>query len=161
MKLLELELNQKNYIKILCVCIAFVIILLAIYYFSLLKYKNYELEEGTTIADIAEQNMSVHIDSMNYVNGKGEIVGFAYKEGEKVKTINCSYVLKNVDSGKMYILRTRYEENLNVPEEYTGNSGIHTRFISKGMKKGRYDVYVLYKNNNNNILAKTGIYLDI
>lgn len=161
MKLLELEINQKNYIKILCVCIAFVIILLAIYYFSLLTYNNYELEEETTIADIGEQNMSVHIDSMNYANDKGEIVGFAYKEGEKVKTINCSYVLKKEESGKMYILRTRYEENLNVPEEYSDNSGIHTRFISKGMEKGRYDVYVLYKNNQNNILAKTGIYLDI
>lgn len=161
MKLLELEINQKNYIKILSACIVFVIILLAIYYFSLLTYKNYELEDGTTIADIGEQNMSVHIDSMNYAKGKGEIVGFAYKEGEKTKTINCSYVLKKEDSEKMYILKTRYEENINVPEEYADNSGIHTRFISKGMEKGRYDVYVLYKNNNNNILAKTGIYLDI
>lgn len=160
MKLLELEVNQKNYIKTLCVCVILVAIILVLYYVSLLTYKPYELEAETVIADIGEENMSVHIDSMDYQNGKAEIVGWAYKENENIKTINCSYVLKNEENGKMYILRTRHEENLNVPEEYS-ISGIHTRFIAKNMQKGRYDVYVLYKNNNNNILAKTGIYLDI
>ncbi len=160
MKLLELEVNQKNYIKILCVCIILVVIILALYYASLLSYKSYELEDETIIADIGQENMSVHIDSMDYQNGKGEIVGWAYKEEENIRTINCSFVLKNEENGKMYILRTRHEENLNVPEEYSV-SGIHTRFIAKNMQNGRYDVYVLYKNNNNNILAKTGIYLDI
>lgn len=160
MKLLELEVNQKNYIKILCVCIILVVIILALYYASLLSYKSYELEDETIIADIGQENMSVHIDSMDYQNGKGEIVGWAYKEDENIRTINCSFVLKNEENGKMYILRTRHEENLNVPEEYSV-SGIHTRFIAKNMQNGRYDVYVLYKNNNNNILAKTGIYLDI
>lgn len=160
MKLLELEVNQKSYIKILCVCIIFVAIILALYYVSLLSYKPYTLENDTIIADIGEQNMSVHIDSMDYIEGKGEIVGWAYKENEKIKTINCSYVLKNEETDQMYILRTRHEENLNVPEEYA-ISGIHTRFIGKGLPQGRYDVYVLYKNNQNNILAKSGIHIDI
>lgn len=160
MKLLELEVNQKSYIKILCACVILVVMILAIYYVSLLSYKPFELEDETTVADIGMENMSVHIDSMDYQNGKGEIVGWAYKENEKIKTINCSYVLKNQETDQMYILRTRHEENLNVPEEYLV-SGMHTRFIAKNMTNGRYDVYVLYKNNNNNILAKTGIYLDI
>lgn len=160
MKLLELEINQKSYIKILCVCVIFVVIILALYYISLLSYNSFKLEEGTIIADIGEENMSVHIDSMDYINGKGEIVGWAYKEGEKIKTINCSYVLKNVETERMYILRTRYEKNTNVPEEYN-ISGIHTRFITKNMPKGKYDVYVIYKNNNNNIFAKTGVHIDI
>lgn len=160
MNLLELEINKKFYIKILCVCIILVGMILAIYYVSLLSYKPFKLEEETIIADIGEQDMSVHIDSMNYQNGKGEIIGWAYKEGEKIKTINCSFVLKNVEKDYMYILRTRHEENLNVPEQYQ-ISGIHTRFIAKKMPKGRYDVYVIYKNNNNNIFAKTGIYIDI
>lgn len=160
MKLLELEVNQKSYITILCVCAILVVIMLAIYYVSLLSYKSFKLEEETKIADIGEESMSVHIDSMDYQNGKGEIVGWAYKQGEKIKTINCSYVLKNTENEDMYILRTRHEKNLNVPEEYQV-SGIHTRFIATKMPKGRYDVYVIYKNNNNNIFAKTGIYIDI
>lgn len=160
MKLLELEVNKKSYIAILTIFIVLVVIILGGYYFSLLTYKPFKLEAETKIADIGEENMSVHIDSMDYQNGKGEIVGWAYKEGEKIKTINCSYVLKNIENEDMYILRTRHEKNLNVPEEYQV-SGIHTRFIATKMPKGRYDVYVIYKNNNNNIFAKTGIYIDI
>ncbi len=160
MKLLELENDKKNYIKILCVCIILVCTMLAVYYVSLLSYRTFKLEDETIIADIGEQDMNVHIDSMSYQNGKGEIVGWAYKEGEKIKTINCSFVLKSVEKDDMYILRTRHEENFNVPEQYR-ISGIHTRFFAKKMPKGRYDVYVIYKNNNNKILAKTGIFIDI
>ena len=60
----------------------------------------------------------------------------------------------------MYKVRTRYEENLNVPLEYR-NAGLHSRFLSYGLANGTYDIYVLYKNNDNNILANTGIHLDI
>lgn len=160
MKLLDLEVNQKNYIKILVFCIVIVLVILAIYYISLLTYKPFTLEEGTSIADINEQNMNVHIDILERQGKKVEIAGWAYKENEKIKTINSNYVLKNQETGKMYILRTRYEENINVPEEYK-ISGLHSRFVLGNLSNGRYDIYVLYKNNDNNILAKTGVYLDV
>lgn len=160
MKVLDLEVNQKGYIKILCACILIVVIILAIYYVSLLTYKEFTLEEETIVADISEQDMSVHIDVLEKQGKKVEIAGWAYKEGEKIKTINSSYVLKNQETGKMYILRTRHEDNINVPEEYK-ISGLHSRFILGSLASGRYDIYVLYKNNNNNILAKTGVYLDV
>lgn len=160
MKLLDLEVNQKNYIKVLVFCIVIVLIILVIYYISLLTYKPFTLEEETIIADINEQDMNVHIDILEKEGNKVEIAGWAYKENENIKTINSNYVLKNQETGKMYILRTRYEENINVPEEYK-ISGIHSRFILGNLSNGRYDIYVLYKNNDNNILAKTGVYLDV
>ncbi len=160
MNLLNLEVSKKGYIKILCFCILLVIIILIGYYFSLLTYKSYNQEEDTIVADINEQDMNVHIDILEIQGKKIEIAGWAYKENEKIKTINSNYVLKNQETGKMYILRTRYEENINVPEEYK-ISGLHTRFILGNLASGRYDIYVLYKNNNNNVLAKTGVYLDV
>lgn len=161
MKLLELEVNQKSYIKILCLCILVVIIIMVSYYASLLSYEKFTLEEDTIIADIGEHEMSVHIDSLTPPGTRNaEMYGWAYKEGETIETINCNYVLKHQETGEMLKLRTRYEGNTNVPKEYY-NSGIHTRFLTSGLKSGRYDIYVLYKNNENNILAKTGIYLDI
>lgn len=160
MKLLDVEVNQKNYIKILSVCIIAVVAILIFYYASLLTYKNYTLEEDTIIANINEEEMNVHIDILEPQGIMGEIAGWAYKENEKIKTIDCNYVLKNSETGKLYKLRTRHEENINVPKEYS-ISGIHTRFITKGLAKGRYEIYVLYKNNNNNILANTGVHLDI
>lgn len=160
MKLLDLEVSQNSYIKILCVCILIVFIILIIYYVSLLTYKPFTLDNDTIVADINEQDMSVHIDILEKQGKKVEIAGWAYKENEKIKTINSSYVLKNQETGKMYILRTRHEDNINVPEEYK-ISGLHSRFILGNLDTGRYDIYVLYKNNNNNILAKTGVYLDV
>lgn len=160
MKLLDLEVNQKNYIKILVFCILIVLIILIGYYISLLTYKPLVLDEATSIADINEQEMNVHIDILERQGKKVELAGWAYKENEKIKTINSNYVLKNQETGKMYILRTRYEENINVPEEYK-ISGLHSRFLLGSLSNGRYDIYVLYKNNDNNILAKTGVYLDV
>lgn len=160
MKLLDLEVNQKNYIKVLCACILIVLIILICYYVSLLTYKPFTLDENTSVADINEQDMSVHIDILERQGKKVEIAGWAYKENEKIKTINSSYVLKNQETDEMYILRTRHEENINVPEEYK-ISGLHSRFILGNLANGRYDIYVLYKNNDNNILAKTGVYLDV
>lgn len=160
MKLLDLEVNEKSYIKILSALILVVIVILVIYYISLLTIKPFTLEEDTVIADIEEQDMNVHIDILEKQGKKVEITGWAYKENEKIKTINSNYVLKNQETGKMYILRTRYENNINVPEEYE-ISGLHSRFILGNLESGRYDIFVLYKNNNNNIFAKTGVHLDI
>lgn len=160
MDLLDVEINKKNYIKILCACIIIVFIIIAIYYITLLTYSSYTLEDGTIVADINEQDMNVRVEVLEKQGIKVEIAGWAYKEDEEIKTINSHYVLKNQETGKMYILRTRYEENENVPEVYK-KSGLHSRFILGPLANGRYDIYVLYKNNDNNILAKTGIYLDI
>lgn len=160
MKLLDLEVNQKNYIKILVFCILVIFIILMLYYISLLTYKPFTLEPNTAVVDIDDDEMNVHIDILEKQGKKVEIAGWAYKENEKIKTINSNYVLKNQETGDMYILRTRYEENINVPEEYK-ISGIHSRFILGNLANGRYDIYVLYKNNDNNIFAKTGVYLDV
>lgn len=160
MKLLDLEVNQKNYTVILCICVILVFIILALYYVSLLTYKNYSLEEGTKVIDIDDKDIVVHIDILEKQGKKVEIAGYAYNNKEKIKTINSNYVLKNQETGNMIILRTRYEDNINVPEEYK-KSGLHSRFILGNLPSGRYDIYVLYKNNSNNVLAKTGVYLDV
>lgn len=160
MNILNLEVNKRGYIRILCLCILIVIVILIAYYISMLTYKSYNLEEDTIVANINEQDMNVHIDILETQGKTVEIAGWAYKENEKIKTINSNYILKNQETGEMYILRTWHEENINVPKDYK-ISGIHSRFILGNLTSGRYDIYVLYKNNNNNILAKTGVYLDV
>lgn len=160
MKLLEAEVNQKSYIKVLCVCILFVIILLILNFSSLLFLKEFTLEEGTAVCDVGEGKMNVHIDSLTPSGKKVEIVGWAYKEDEEIRSINSSYVLKNRETGSMHLAQTRHETNLNVPQVYS-RAGLHTRFLTGNLKSGTYDIYVLYKNNENNVLAKTGVHIDI
>lgn len=161
MEFLDLEINQKNYIKILILSIVIVFAILGIYYITLLLPKNYVLEEATKVVDFEEEeDLIVHIDSLSPPSKKIEIFGYAYRQDESVTTVDCSYVLRNSSSGKMYLLKTIHEKSVNVPEVYP-YAGMHTRFMTVGIEKGNYEICVLYKNNENNVLKDTGIRVDI
>lgn len=161
MEFLDLEINQKNYIKILMLSIIFVILILAIYFVTLLFPKSFVPEEATKIVAFEEEkDLIVHIDSLSPPGRKIEIFGYAYRVDESVDTVDCSYVLKNSASGKMYLLKTIHEKSVNVPEVYP-YAGMHTRFMTAFMENGNYEILVLYKNNENNVLKDTGIRFDI
>lgn len=161
MEFLDLEINQKNYIKILVLCIVLVLLILGIYYITLLVPKNFIPEETTKVVVFEEEkDLIVHIDSLSPQRKKVEIFGYAYRQDESVDTVDCSYVLRNSSSGKMYLVKTIYEKSVNVPEVYP-YAGMHTRFMTIGMEKGNYEICVLYKNNENNVLKDTGIRVDI
>ncbi len=161
MEFLDLEINQKNYIRILILNIAIVFAILGIYYITLLFPKNYIPEEATKVVAFEEEkDLIVHIDSLSPPSSKIEIFGYAYREDESVTTVDCSYVLRNSSSGKMYLLKTIHEKSVNVPEVYP-YAGMHTRFMTAFMENGNYEICVLYKNNENNVLKDTGIRFDI
>lgn len=160
MDFLNLEINQKNYIKILSISFLIVFVIVGIYYFALIIPKNYTIEKETKVATFEEEkDLIVHIDVLS--PGKiVEIAGYAYLTDDEVFTVDCSYILRNSNSGKMYLAKTIHEKNINVPEVYP-YAGMHTQFVSFGMEKGNYEICVLYKNNENNFLKDTGIRVDI
>lgn len=160
MDFLNLEINQKNYIKILSISFLIVFVIVGIYYFALIIPKNYTIEKETKVAAFEEEkDLIVHIDVLS--PGKiVEIAGYAYLTDDEVFTVDCSYILRNSKSGKMYLVKTIHEKNINVPEVYP-YAGMHTQFVSFGMEKGNYEICVLYKNNENNFLKDTGIRVDI
>ena len=160
MNFLDLEINQKNYIKILSICIVLVLVIIGIYYIELLIPKNYTLEKETKVAKFEEEkDLVVHIDILS-PGKKIEIAGYAYLTDDEVFTVDASYVLRNSETGKMYLVKTIHEKNINVPEVYP-YAGMHARFMTLGMEKGNYEICVLYKNNENNFLKDTGIRVDI
>ena len=161
MEFLDLEINQKNYIKILILSIIIVLVILGIYYMTLLFPKKFVLDEATKVVAFEEEkDLIVHIDSLSPPSSKIEIFGYAYRKDESVDTVDCSYVLRNSSSGKMYLLKTIHEKSVNVPEVYP-YAGMHTRFMTIGIEKGNYEICVLYKNNENNVLKDTGIRVDL
>lgn len=160
MNFLDLEINQKNYIKLFAICIALVVLILGIYYAVLLIPKAYVPEKDTKVVAFEEEkDLVVHIDILA-PGRKIEIAGYAYLIDDQVFTVDCSYILRNSESGKMYLAKTIHEKNINVPEVYP-YAGMHTRFMTLGMEKGNYEICVLYKNNESNILKDTGIRVDI
>ena len=55
MDILDVEINQKNYIKILSICLLFVFLIIGIYYAVLLIPKGYTLEKETKVAAFEDE----------------------------------------------------------------------------------------------------------
>lgn len=158
MEFLDIEINEKKYIKILIISIILVIVYLAFTMSSLLIFKSYTLGPNTSVND---EEINTHIDILEKSGKKIEIAGWAYKEGDEITTVNSNYVLKHQESGKMYLMRTQMEENTNLKDEKIKLAGIHAQCLLIGIPKGRYDIYVLYQNGEEDILANTLIYVDL
>jgi len=158
MKLLEKEVDKKTYVKVLIILIVFVLLLVVLEYVSFLKCTKFNLEKETSLE--VNSKMVVHIDVLEK-SGKQELIeGYAYLEGEPIETVDSYFVLKSETTGDYYKLKTVQVRNTNAPEGYR-RSGLKTRFLTSFLNAGRYEIYVLYKNNDNNLLADTGIYIDL
>ena len=125
---------------------------------SFLKCVKFVPEKETSLEP--NSKMVVHIDVLEKSGGQELIEGYAYKEDEEIKTVDSHFVLKSEATGDFYKLNTTQVRSENVPEGYR-KSGIKTRFLTSFLKAGRYEIYVLYKSNDNNLLADTGIYVDL
>ncbi len=170
MEFLNIEINEKIFIKILVISIALVITYMAFTMSSLLIFKSYTLGPNTSVTSIEpehstefvpEGKISAHIDLLEVDSKKIEIAGWMFVEGQELKTFNSSFVLKNQETGKMYLMRTQMEDNINLVDEEHKPYGIHAQCLLFGIPKGRYDIYVLYRNNDEDMLVNTLIWKDI
>ena len=158
MEFLNIEITEKLYIKILIISIALIIVYLGLTMSSLLIFKSYSLGPNTSVND---EGINMHIDSLEAKGKKIEISGWAYKEGESITSVNSNYVLKHKESGKMYLMRTKMEENINLTDEDIKMAGLHAQCLLFGIPSGTYDICVLYQNGEEDILANTLISVDL
>ena len=158
MDFLDIEITGKRYIKILIVLIILVIIYLALTMSSLLIFKSYKLGPNTSVE---ENVLHTHLDVLEISNKKIEIAGWAYKDGEPLGDVNSNYVLRNKETGKMYLMRTKMVENGNIQNEEYKLAGMHAQCLLVGVPKGQYEIMVLYKNGDNDILTSTNIEREI
>ena len=170
MDFLDIEINEKIFIRILIISIVLVIVYLGLTMSSILMFKSYTLGPNTEVSsidfenakeDVPEGEYSAHIDLLENDGKKLEIAGWIFKQGAELKTFNSSYVLKNQDTGKMYLMRTQMEENINLVEEEHKNAGLHAQCLLVGLPKGTYDILVLYRNNGEDMLISTLIPVQI
>jgi hypothetical protein len=158
MGFLDREIDKKLFIQLLIIMVILVIVYLAFVMSSFLFVKPYKLGANTSIDD---QNINTHIDVLEHDGKKLEIAGWAFKENEPVGVVKCNYVIKNTETNKMYLMKTKMEENINISEEEHKMAGIHAQCLLFGVPHGRYDIYVLYQNDDEDILKYTLIYVDI
>lgn len=159
MDFLNIEINEAIIKKVIVFAVVLLIIYLALTMSSLLIFKSYTLGPNTSVNG---ETINTHIDLLESEGKKIEISGWAYKEGEPIGKVNCNYVLKNQETGKMYLMRTKMEENINLADDEDHKmAGMHAQCLKFGMPKGWYDIYVLYQNDGEDILAFTLISVEL
>jgi len=157
MKFLDIEIDEKIF-KMLVIASMILIFLYVI--FTLISFsmvKPYSIEKNTIIYT---ENFKTEISLIHQGNLRLEIIGWAYKEGQSIETFESCFVLRNKDSGKMHIMKTQMKEvkELELIDSLYNCSigGMHAQSFLLGLKKGEYDICILYKNDSESSLIETG-----
>ncbi len=157
MKLLDFEFNEKNVIR--CLALFFILIILVLFFSVwealIPKRFNKELEISNS------ENYVVEVDYINSSRVKTAISGQAYNGPEAIQRYHQYYVLKNVENGKSYLLKTKMEQRENLKNTGAEFSGMHSQALTVFMPKGTYDLYVYFDTNSENKLLKTDKQVEI
>lgn len=158
MEFLNIEIDEAMFKKLIISSFILIFVYMAFTMSSFLIFKSYTLGPNTSVND---EEIRTHIDSLDVEKKKIEITGWAYKEGDRIGKINSSFVIKNQETGKMYLMRTKAYNNHNLNGTGYEEAGIHAQCLLIGLPKGKYQIFVLYRNNDQDILADTLIPFEI
>lgn len=158
MEFWNVEINEKIFKRLIIAVLVFILVYMGFTMSSLLICKSYKIGENTSEND---EKIRTHIDSISSETKKIEITGWAYKEGEETETANSSFVIKHQESGRMYLMRTQMKETETLDNLGYSHGGLHAQCLTLGLPKGTYQIFILYKNNDENILADTLIPFEI
>ncbi len=158
MNFLDIEIDEALFKKLVIASLVLICIYMAFTMSSMLVFKTYTLGANTSAND---ESINTHIDLLSIDGKKIEITGWAYDKDQPIKKVNSSFVLKNQETDKMYLMRTVMEKNEGLEQIGYANAGMHAQCLRLGLPKGKYQIYVLYKNDGQDILADTLIPFEI
>ena len=160
---LDIEISEKLYKNLLIFLIIIILVYIAVTFFSFAIPQKYKMEKN-----IVMDNDGIIKNGINMLKkGKNRLTlsGWAYKTGQDVKIFNSHFIIKNKQTDKMYILKTTMniiDQLNNVDEIYDcSKCGLDSQILIFGLKKGAYELYILYENDNENLLVNTGINFEI
>lgn len=158
----EIEINEKIFKKIMIFFIILIFLFAGILLIQYSVLKPYHLGSETKVDETGE----IVKDA---VVGKGnrmiELTGYAYKKGKKIERFNSYFVLKNIENGKMYKLKTTMEKKHNLMEVDglydCSNAGMKAKAFIIGFKSGMYEICIVYNNDGEDIFTQTGVMVEI
>lgn len=157
MKLLDFEFNEKNTIKCLIVVAIIILLILAISIWEALIPKRFNKDVELVESD----NYVVEVDLLDKSSIKLVVSGLAYNGPVPIERYHQFYVLKNVENGKSYILKTKMESREKLKNTGAEFSGMHSQALTVFIPKGKYDLLVYYDTNSENIMLNTNKQVEI
>lgn len=160
---LDIEIDEKIFKRLLVIGIVIIIAYLIVMFLSFAIPRVYIMDKN--VVEDTEGTVKTGINILHRGSMRLELFGWAYKEGQSIERFESYFILKSQENGRMYILNTQMQE---VPElQYIDskykclNCGLHSQSIVMGLKNGDYDLYILYKNDNENLLVNTDVVVEI
>lgn len=159
---LDVKIDGKVYKRIMIVGIAISVIYVLVTLMSFALPRVYHLDKNTK----TDTEHTIKNGILNLYRGslRLEILGWAYKEGQSIETFKSSFILKNRENEKMYLLKTGMElveENQFVDGHECLKSGLKTESIVLGLPNAGYDLYILYQNDREDLLVDTGVEVNL
>ena len=158
----EIEINEKIFKKIMIFFIVLIFLFAGILLIQYSVLRPYHFGNGTRADEGGEIVKGVVVGQGNRMI---EITGYAYKKGQKIERFNSDFVLKNIESGKMYKLQTTMEKNHNLMEVDglydCSNAGMKAKAFIMGLKGGIYEICIVYNNDGEDIFTQTGVMVEV
>ena len=157
-KILDFEVDDKSF-KIICAIgiIAILLFCLALY-LEIGTMRNYKIPENMALDENVE--IVFTINEVNVSTKYVEISGWAYKKGQNIGGFDNRFVIQNVETKEYKALHTDMTyvgELFSVDEKYDcRRAGMYAKSIAISLKKGKYKIFIEYKNDGESILVDTG-----
>ena len=159
---LDVEIEGKVYKRVMIAGIVICMIYLLITFMSFALPSVYHLDKNTKVdTEHTVKNGILHLYRGSL---RLEISGWAYKEGQAIENFKSSFILKNRENEKMYLLKTGMElveENQFIDGYECLKSGLKSESIVLGLPNAGYDLYILYQNDGENLLVDTGVEVNL
>ena len=159
---LNIEINEKIFKRLLIIGIVVIIAYLLITFLSLSVPRIYNMDKNTVLD--TENTVKNGINNLYRGSLRLELSGWAYKEGQDVQSFKSCFILKNKETEKMYLVKAGMKimpELQFVDGHNCLKCGMESQSIILGLKNGAYDLYILYQNDNENLLVDTGVQVDL
>lgn len=114
--------------------------------------------------EINDKEINYCLDSVVQDQNTISISGWVFKRGEDISLYNCHIAFENKETEEYFYVPTEMVERKDITEAYDGKnydkSGFKSIFPAKKFKANfKYEICILYRNDDNNILIKTGQYI--
>ena len=157
-KILDLEINEEIFKIIFIVGVIAILLFCLSLYLEFGTLREYTISEDTIIdnSNEIEFNIDNIFTSRKYI----EIEGWAYKKGQNIGYFNNRFIIQNEKTGEYKACRTKMEmieELFSVDGEFDcRRARMYAKPIAISLKKGKYRLFIEYKNDDENMLVDTG-----
>lgn len=162
-KLIDTEVDEKLFKKLVLTAIIAIVIIVIILFLNnglLRSYKAPSEEEQTGKQDEVVFTIDKVDVSRKYIG----IEGWAYKKGRRIDYFKNRFVIRNEETKECKALKTQMKiinELYLIDYQYDcTRSGMIAKGIALGLKKGKYQVLIEYRNDGENILVETGKFFE-